>query len=443
MLLAFARQSIAADYSGERLYNYYLRPSDGDGQIALIGRSGLVAQASPGSAVAQMVAMGGALYSVANGTVYKLIGTTLTTVGTVTQGDHVSMASNASQVAIVTGGAYYICNGTTTTAYSTGSLTNPQRVAFQDGYFIVTGTVSGRDDAITVSGLDSGTTFDTLEFAFAENTPDEIRGIISHQKRLYIIGSRTTEVFWNSGDVDFPFTPSQSEVIEKGALSGDVIAQADNSFFWIGQDSRVYRGPQIQAVSTPEIEDQIKASTITGAFPFNDRGSEFYCISRANETSLVFDIRNGIWSEAGTGVGYAPWIATCSAELDGAEYFGTSTGKICTLSKDVFKDDGAVIRSEAISRPVLNNGQYFRASRLYLSASDGQGLGDSEPHVVLETSKDGKNWSAGKLRGLGKRGEFDKVIHWHNLGAFRRAQMKLWVTDAARRDLFGISVDIQ
>ena len=93
MLLPFARQSTPADYSRERLYNYYLRAADGDSPVALIGRSGLVSAAAPGHSVAEMVAMGGALYSVASGTVYKLVGATLTTVGTVTQGDTVSMAT--------------------------------------------------------------------------------------------------------------------------------------------------------------------------------------------------------------------------------------------------------------------------------------------------------------------------------------------------------------
>ena len=143
------------DYAGARLKNYFLRPYEG--WVALIGRSGIGERHDVTEPVQAILDRSGDLFFCSGGYVYKVSGGVLTNVGTVVDDPQTVMAASASQVAIVAGGNYYICNGTTTTQYTAGAITSAVSVAHLDGFFIVAGTGAGRNDCIQVSALDDGT----------------------------------------------------------------------------------------------------------------------------------------------------------------------------------------------------------------------------------------------------------------------------------------------
>lgn len=439
----FATQYKDEQYSGERVINWFVRPTPGaTGEAALISRSGVVAlQAPTAQAVRAMAAMADDIYMVAGGTVWKyVIATdTISSVGTVPDGV-TSIAASGAEVAIVVNNTYYICNGTTTSAISTGAMSSPKHVVFIDGYFLLAGTVAGRPDGLTVSGLDDGTTFDALDFAFAENAPDAIQGMIADHGRVYVFGSYTTEVFYNAGLAAFPFAPSKSEVMEEGSSLGAAIAKMDNAVYWVGSDNIVYRtfGAAPEVVSTPEIAEALDASQIVGGLAFKDAGQKFYAIGRAGKTTLVFDLMTGLWAERSTGVNHSPWVVTHAVHVRGKTYFGTSTGKLCEASRDVMTDDGAIIVGEAISRPVVQGGREFTINKLELRAQTSNSTADTTPEIIMQTSRNGKEWGREYGKPLGGIGKYKKRIAWHGLGSFEQAQVRLRVTDPVRRDLYGI-----
>ncbi len=443
----FARQSKASaqalGYSGERLVNWFLRPADSLSAGVLIGRSGLDSQAAGlGGAVRAMVAFQGDLIAVAGGTVWRWDGTTLSDVGSVADAP-TSIAASGSQIAIVAGGTYSICDGTNTAAYSTGAITDPVGVAFQDGYFLVIGESGGRSDALTVSALDDGTSFNALDFAFAENAPDKLLAIQSDHGEVWLFGSRTTEIWFNSGDPDFPFQRNQGALIERGCGSVQTVDKEDNAVFWLGQDNVVYRsaGMSPEVISTREIEEQIAASTIENGFTFNDRGHKFYALRRAGDTTLCFDLTTGGWSERASGLNHAPWICTAQAVVDGTEYFGTDDGHIVTQSAATYTDKGDRFESLAVSAPVVQRGNWFTVNRMHLEIETGETRVPEPAEIVMQTSKDGRNWSREKWRDLGDIGRYDKRVTWHALGAFRRFQVRLRITEPVGRDVYGVAYE--
>ena len=474
-LIPFARQSRSEEYSGERLLNYSLRATEGAvSPGVLIARSGLVAQVDAGNRIREMVEMAGDIYSVANGTVWKydISAGTIASVGTVTDNDQVSMAASGSEVAIVTANTYYVCDGSTTTSYSTGAITLPQWVAFVDGYFVVSGTASGRGDAFTISGLDDGTTFNALDFAFAENSPDAIRGMAVLSNRVWMFGAKTVEKFWNSGDPTFPFQVSKSETLTKGILNGRCWAQIDNTLCWVGQNKIVYRsgGGTPQVISTPEIKEALDASTVEDCYAFFDRGHEYFAIRRAGKTTFCYDVTTGLWIERSTGVGENPWIVTSVEEYDGVQYYGTDTGKICTASRTTYTDDSAVINGVVVSMPVMRNGDEFSIDEInlravtanttvrtgtefdYLETESGEPIETEDgelievplainepPQIILQMSENGEEWGQEQTEFLGGVGEYNRELLWTAQGMFTRAQMRLRVTDAVPRDLYGIA----
>jgi hypothetical protein len=431
-------------YSGERLFNMFARPSDGVSPLVLLSRGGLTSSVDLGTGkpVRAMQPMGGSLYAVSGGTVWKISGTSATNVGTVIDGE-THLAASATELAIVAGGTYYICDGSSTSSYSTGALTDPIGVAFMDGYFIVIGSSAGRDDALTVSTLDDGTTFDALEFAFAESNPDGLTGIIADHNELWAFGDETVQVFYNSGDSGFPFIPNKGALTEEGCVSGASVAKADNAVFWVTPDGKAARslGSSPTWISTPEIRKELASSTIVNAFTFSERGHEFYAISRENKTTLVFDMVTSLWHERVDGINYEPWAAQTGVLFNGTEYYGTDSGHVATASETVYTDFGDLLLAEARSPMTENRGEEFRVSRLYLDVAGGGVDIGRTPKVMAQTTKDGVIWGREKWRKLGGSSQYAKRATWNNLGAFFQGAIRFRVTDPVPRDLMGIAVD--
>ena len=106
---------------------------------------------------------------------------------------------------------------------------------------------------------------------------------------------------------------------------------------------------------------------------------------------------------------------------------------------------GATILAEAVSVPIYN-ADFFSVGRIHMQMSGGTGTSDilqsRNARVSLEMSKDGRNWDNERWRDIGNIGEYGKVIEWHGMGAFRRAQIRVRVSDPVKRDLHGIQYDV-
>lgn len=441
MLAVLARQSkpLSQAYSGERLVNYFVRPADGATQGVLIGRGAFVEHVNLGTGqpVRAAVAMGGAIYAVSGGRVWKVVGSVVTQVGTVTDGE-TYIAANRTQVAIVVGGKYYVCDGAATAEYTTGAVETPLGVIAADGYMIVIGQGAGLTDLAQVSGLDNATTFDGLDFAAAEYLPDAIVGAILDHGQVYLFGTETVEVFYNAGADNFPFLPNRAAQIEHGCLNGRTIAKADNAVYWVRPDGAVLRnfGGTPQVISTPEVKDALSRSTVTGALTFSHRGHEFYAVLRASGPAFVFDITTQMWSEWSTGVDHQPMPGRCRVTLGGVQYFGCANGVIATLSETVFTEFGGIICAEFETPLIVNRGELFTVSRLHIDVDAVGDIGRA-PEAMLQTSRDGYTWGREKWRSLADAGIYGRRAVWNALGQFRRGKVRFRITDAVKRDVIG------
>lgn len=442
-LIPFATKS-APDrgYSGERVVNWFARATEGLSAATLLGRSGAVAQADISGPVRAVFGFNGSLYAVANGNLVKVSGSTVTVIGAVGASEDVSVATNNSQIALIVGSTYYVSDGTTVTSYGTGAISTPVDLAYLDGYIVVIGEGQGRKDLVTVSGLDDATTFSGLDFASAEDNPDALIGIAREGSRLLLFGAETTEEWYNSGDADFPLAPS-GRVIEQGLYSKRMLAKEDNSVFFLSEDKVPMRtsGGVPPVISTREIDDALETSVPTYAFTFKERGHKFYAIRRDSASTLVYDITTGLWHERTSGTQEQPWFITCAAQVGGTYYYGTDTGKIVTLDENTFTDDGQAILAEAVSVPIYQP-DHFVVSRIHMQVSGGTGSIGRDAKVSLEMSKNGREWGTEKWRNIGNIGEYGKLIEWHGLGAYRRAQIRVRISDPVKRDLHGISYDV-
>lgn len=443
----FASQSKPGSraYSGERVVNYFARPSEGTSPLVLVGTGGLTEWADTGqdAPIRAMINLGGFIMVACGG---KLIsfdtqGIRLT-IGDIEDGE-TYMAVNRTQVAIVVNGKYYVSNGVSVAEYSTGAVTTPYSVTSADGYMIVIGDGGGGRDIIQISALDDATTFDAAEFAAAEYRPDPLVTAWFDHGEIYLLGEETVERWYNSGAADFPFARNQGAIIEIGVENGLTVAEADNSIFWVTPDKKVARvlGSDPQWISTPEIKEALEGSTITGGFTFSDQGHEFYAITREGDTTLVYDMLTGLWHERSSGLDYGPWLAQNSLLFYGVQYFGCSNGKIAFISSTDFTDFGETLPAEAVAPLVVNKGRYFRVTRFYLDIEGGVGGIGRQPQVMLQVSRDGYTWGPEMWRAVGKLGQYARRAQWNALGLFERGKLRLRITDNVPRDIIGVAVD--
>lgn len=435
-LIPFARQSRPGAHSGERLLNYFLNPTDGATSAATWGRTGVLEYADTLSGVHDFAELGTDLFAITTSKVWKITTGTPVDIGTMLGGDDVRVAASGTEIAIITGGRYYVCDGSTTTEYSTGVITAPVDVAFLKGYFVVIGSDGQRDDAMAISALDDATTFDALDYVYAESSPDALVAVTADHGEIWLHGGKTTEVYYNSGNATFPFEPTNSW-LQVGCANGKTVAQADNSVFWVGDGNIVYRasGAAPQVISTREIEDLIGTLTIDQGFIYFDRGHVFYVLHATVGPSPAYNLTTGLWCEFSTGADHDAWIVRSAYWFNGRQYLGTTTGKVGTSSG--YSDDGAVIRAEMVTMAIVKDGNIFPISKIHLNVDTGRTDFDRTPKIALEMSRDGSTFTAAKWRDLAGIGNYMKRATWYGLGAARWQQAKIWITDEVKRDIIG------
>lgn len=430
----------SAAYSGERIINGFARPTDAISPVTVLGRGGLVEHVtlSKFDPIEAMIAWQGALYVACAGRLWKVADSVVEDLGEIPRGT-TYMAATAQELAITVDSRYFLWDGSTLATHSTGSVTSPTCVVAMDGYFIVSGTARGRGDAFTISGLDNGATFAALDFAFAQAADDPIVQMLTDQNRLWLFGSRSVQQFFNSGAADFPIEPIQGSLIEHGCVPQTAV-RVDNTVIWVRPDGAVLRsgGQAPEVISPPEIVSDIASIGASRSFTFSERGHEFYAIWRTDATTLVFDLRTGAWHERVDGVQEDPWAAMASAQVSGVQYLGCLGGQVATLSASAYTDFGDPLKLEVTSPAIQQGGDHFAISRMTVSVAAGDARIDRQPQVMLEVSRDGRTWTAGKWRALGNLGDYARRAAWHGLGSGSRFQVRMSITDPVPRDVIGV-----
>ena len=401
------------------------------------GRSGLVRRQRPGTALAYALTslkrgieeFSHGHYIVAREKAYKWDGTTLTSLGDLT--------SNAGRVTIITddndnvafsdGTAAFHYNATTT-AWST--VTTPTAVgtlAFQGGFGVYNDPDS---DQFYISALNDLTSWDALDFATAESQSDKIVRVFVDHSDILLFGGKTIEAWRNSGASDFPFTFNTA--MERGCLAAFSVASEDNSVFWLGNDSIVYRmdGYRPVRVSTHAIEDWIGKATnkeSAEAFVYTERGHKFYVLTFPGYGTRQLNIATGLWNACRT-IDKEEWRIIGGAGKP-TGYYLTPAG-IVTLDSNSNTDAGMIMERQAISAPVHNGGDRFSLSEFWLDCEVGRVAGGSaEPHVALQVSRNGEDFGNERWRGLGLTGDYKRRVMWRKLGQAREFTLKVTVTD--------------
>ena len=322
---------------------------------------------------------------------YKLTGlnATPTLLGSVAGTGPVSIADNGTQIFIAANGPSYIYNEVTNVF---AQITDPDfagavTVAYLDGYFVFN---QPNSQIIWVSQLLDGTSVDPLDFASAEGSPDGVVGLIADHRELWVFGTDSVEVWYNSGAADFPLQRIQGAFNEIGCVSAYTIAKMDNGLFWLGTDARgqgiVYRANGYTGVriSTHAIEYAIaQYGNISDAiaYTYQQEGHAFYVLTfPSGNATWVYDVATQAWHErAGLNNGeFMRHRSNCQCNFGGNIIVGDfQNGNIYTFDLDVSADNGDIqkwLRSWRALPTGQNNLKRTAQHSLQLDCETGVGL---------------------------------------------------------------------
>lgn len=333
-------------------------------------------------------------------------------------------------------------------------------VVYIDGYFIFNEADTG---LFYVSDL-GGLAVDPLSFASSEGDPDFIVGMISNTRDLWIFNERTTEVFINTGNADFPFERVQGGFIEKGCASGFTIAKIDSVIFWLGRDEFgqgvVYaaQGLNPQRVSTHAVEFAISTYADINsatAYTYQDSGHSFYVLNFA-ENTWVYDLTSKSWHErCFTNEGALErhrGEVHCFIPQYGLHLVGDyANNSVYRFNNNYYYDDESEITRLRTSPHITDELRQVRCLSFQLDMETGVGndggLPGSDPQVVMQFSDDGGHtfsseaWaSAGQA--TGQIGQYKKRVIWRRLGTFRDRIFRVKITDPVKVVLIGAELEL-
>jgi hypothetical protein len=380
---------------------------------------------------------GSDFYVVSGTEFFKLTSLTGTPVklGNVSGTGPVSIADNGTQIFLAANGPSYIYNEVTNVF---AQITDPDfpgavTVAYLDGYFVFN---QPNSQFIWVSQLLDGTSVDPLDFASAEGSPDGVVGLIADHRELWVFGTDSVEVWYNSGAVDFPLQRIQGAFNEIGCVSAYTIAKMDNGLFWLGTDARgqgiVYRANGYTGVriSTHAIEYAIaQYGNISDAiaYTYQQEGHAFYVLTfPSGNATWVYDVSTQAWHErAGFDNGeFMRHRSNCQCNFGGNIIVGDfQNGNIYTFDLDVYADNGGIqkwLRSWRALPTGQNNLKRTAQHSLQLDCETGVGLNTgqgSDPEVMLRWSDDGGHtYSNEHWASIGKIGAYGHRTFWRRLG---------------------------
>jgi hypothetical protein len=349
----------------------------------------------------------------------------------------IDIAENPTQVMITDGSYGYIFTKATDTFAKITDIDFPvpSDLTFQDGYFIVTEKDTGK---FWISSLNDGLTWDALDFTTVESSPDNLVGLISDSSNLWLFGTKTTEVFQNTGNATFPFQRISGAIIETGCAAQETIQEIDNAVFWLGSDengdSILWRsnGYNATRASTMPIERKIAESVNVNesySWVYHERGHAFYVLQlKGVDTTLVLDVATGLWHERSwrnntTGED-KQHRGSCHIFFKQKHLVGDrENSNVYRMSLDIYSDNGDEIVRERISPYIAQDKALITHAQLELDMETGVGLQSgqgSNPMVMMQYSDDGaRTWSNEIWREMGKIGEYRTRVKWNKLGASR------------------------
>ena len=442
--------------SAKRLVNYYAEeaPTDARSQVVLMPTQGLVTwhNLDNGPIKAMNSDLPGRIYVVSGDRFYRITdGTTFEDLGSVglSMPDVNGLDTYIPTIAVGPTAVVVCVPPNVWTADHTGPINQlggtfpaegASSVTYLDGYFVF--TQAGHGGPFFICRLLDPTDFDALDFAYADAFPNDVRRVVTHRGELWFLGFSGFEVWYDSGDADFPFRRRAGGVTKHGTATHKSMAMGDDSVWWFGIDGNIYRSNGYAAVrvSTHAIEKIIEGlsfSTLVSALTYTQDGHLFYVMNFTGR-SLAYDVATKQWADRVSGADGSRWRCNAVAGNMITPIFGDSLSGQLMLMAPGITELGVGILRQVTMPPLWAGTSRAFCHRLEIEMEVPAAL----LSVLVEWSDDGgTTWKGHRVIDVSAITAARRRVVTTRLGSFHERTFRLTMNGAAPV-LYAVDADI-
>lgn len=421
----------------------------------------------PTPGLARLCAASGAvrgLWLANNGTLFAVIGTTLytvsptwvlTSIGTIPGANLVSLSDNGTTLMVVNGTSSGWTVDLTTLAFATISsdaFYGADKVDYIDTFFVLNKPGTPQ----FYSSDSEATTFDPLYFANKSGAADNLQTLITAHREIWLFGTVSTEVWFDSGASDFPFQIIPGAFIEQGCAAKYSVAKTAGTAFWLSQDRNgsryVVRGVSYQAqrISTFALEEALRTyADVSDAIGmlYQQGGHTFYVLTFPSaDATWAFDVTTGQWHElawSNPQGGLHRHRMNCAVSAYGKIVVGDfENGALYALDLDTFTDDGQPVQRIRSFPHMVSDGDRVSYRQFIADMEVGLTTDDSDPQISLRWSDTrGASWGNPVMLSIGRKGEFALSCQVQRLGMARDRVFELSWSAPVRTSLTGAFIE--
>lgn len=358
------------------------------------------------------------------------------------------------------------------TVIADAGFVGPNMIAFIDGWWIF--NVPGTNKFATNSPTPYTTTFDAAFFALKDSSSDNLVTLYENNRELWLIGERTSEVWYNAGGANFSFSRIPGVSPQIGCSAKYSIARLGSSLVWLGRSERgenvVIQTEQYsyKDISTRAVEASISSYPLVSdaiGFTYEEGGHLFYVLTFPTaDKTWVYDVSTGMWHERASFTSETAEFhrirANCFMNFQNIRMVGDFvSGYLHQMTRDVYTDAGfdeasglptteplvALRRTPTLwsreNRKRLFHGTLQIDFRPGVGLQTGQGV---DPQVMIRWSDDGgETWGNEHWVAIGKAGRYKNRALIRRLGMARDRVYEASISDPVCRDVVGATLFAQ
>lgn len=265
-----------------------------------------------------------------------------------------------------------------------------------DGYFLAIDSSTG---TWYFSDLNDGLTWQTgTNFVNRSIASDSWVALKVANRYIWLMGSETSEIWYDAGTFPMPFAPYVSSVIPYGCGAIFSPGVTNGVISWVGRtgDGKAMvlqsQGTNPSVISTYALSNVLNGySTLADGIgdTYTSRGHTFYMVSFPTaEATHVYDINTQLWHERLTWIEeqneFIAWRPRYHAfAFDEHRMLDSVTGALYRMSEDIFTDvEERPIRRVRQTPTLFSENEQIFIDALELSAEIG--LGNTEQDPLLE-----------------------------------------------------------
>lgn len=454
----------------QRLINWFVeidKTTEAKSPVSLLGCPGMVTVNSSyaGEVRCLWVLPGGASCLGVIGSSVILLTTSFaaTTVGSMGSATgQVCIRDNGIVAVIVDGANGYVYNIKTATFHqiSDPAWLGSDRIVSIDGWlgFNWPGTQQFYTAPLYWDGTSA---FDGTYFALKDSSSDKLVSHIENNREWWLIGERTTEIWYDAGGSTFPFSRLQGATLQIGCAAKHTVCRTGLGLMWLAKSERgesfvaMVQGYSYEPVTTPAVANAIASYAVTSdahAYTYTEAGHEFYVLTFPTaDVTWCYDLTTRMWhqrqsTDPKTGQSHRARM-NCIVDFAGYRIVGDyANGQICQLTRSAYTDAGNPLICVRRAPHVWDKADRFRMthSRLQVEFLPGVGLATgqgSDPQAMLRWSNDGGNtWGNEHWTSIGAMGSTLRRAIWRRLGIARDRVYELRYSDPTPRDIVGASI---